>query len=79
MMPGRNGEHVIVGIVSLGCADVAAVACDHHFGDEEVETVEGCGVRLRAIVDGWVESVGDIGDNGGVRGGEVDLHVGFEG
>jgi len=55
MVTGRNGEHVVVGVVPFGGADVAAIACDHHFGDEKVETIEGCCVRLRAIVDCGVE------------------------
>jgi len=77
VMSWGNGEHVVVGVVALGCADVSAVARNHHFGDEEVETVERGGVGLGPIVDGWVECAGYVGYDGRVSSGEIDFHVCF--
>ena len=77
MVSWRNGEHVVICVITLGCTDIPAVACDHHFGNEEVETVERGGVGLRAVIDGWIECVRYVGDDGRVCGGEVDIHVSF--
>jgi len=64
MVSWRNGEHVVVRVVTFGSADITAVACDYHFRDEEVETIERGGVGLGAITDGRVECVRYVGDDG---------------
>jgi hypothetical protein len=52
VMSWRNGEHVVVRAVAFGGADVSAIACNHHFRDEEVETVERGSAGLGAVIDG---------------------------
>jgi hypothetical protein len=55
VMSWRNGEHVVVRVVAFSGADVSAIACNHHFRDEEVETVERGSAGLGAVR--WVSRV----------------------
>jgi hypothetical protein len=73
-----NGEHVVVVVVAFGYTDISAVACDYHFRDEEVKTVERCGVGLRAVIDGWIECVRYVGGDGRVCSRKVDFYVCFQ-
>ena len=66
---GRNAEEVRPSRRAEGSREVFGVALEEGFGDDVVAADDGVGVAVGAVVDRWVERVGDVvlaAVNGGV-------------
>ena len=63
MCTRRDVKEIVVRFIPIRPGKEIGVACKVGFRDCKVEASERCSVRLRAIVNRWVESIGDIGEN----------------
>ena len=84
MHTGGNTELIAISCCSSRIVDSAGepigVACDDEFAHEQDGSMELVGVRerQRAVEDGWVERLSDVGDGGSVGVREPGLHQGCE-
>ena len=84
MHTGGHTELIAISCCSSRIVDSAGepigVACDDEFAHEQDGSMELVGVReqQRAVEDGWVERLSDVGDGGSVGVREPGLHQGCE-